>query len=88
MKHLSKKNTDQKTAPKAVRATFSLPASTIDEMERLRQKLASVGFILNRSELVRVGLVALELLSGKNVEKAIAEIDRLKAGRPKSIGSD
>ncbi|MDR3575390.1 MAG: hypothetical protein P4L50_16135 [Anaerolineaceae bacterium] len=88
MKHLSKKTTHQEMATKAVRATFSLPASTIDEMERLRQKLAAVGFILNRSELVRVGLVALESLSGRNIERAIAEIDRLKAGRPKSIDSD
>ena len=69
---------------KVIRATFSLPASFIDEMETLRLKFASEGYILNRSEVVRVGLVALESLSAKNASRAIKEIERLKAGRPKS----
>jgi hypothetical protein len=88
MKRFSKKAGRQNNVEKVIRATFSLPASVIGEMEALRHKLAADGHILNRSELVRVGLVALESLPAKNAGKAIAEIERLKAGRPKIVDGD
>lgn len=69
---------------RVVRATFSLPSSAVSEIEDLRKKLAAAGYILNRSELVRVGLAALTSLKSKEAERAIAKISRLKAGRPRT----
>jgi hypothetical protein len=73
---------------RVVRATFSLPSSTIIEIDKLRKKLAKDGHVLNKSEIVRVGLVALEHLSSRSAMKAIGEIERLKAGRPHFIEED
>lgn len=69
--------------PHAVRATFSLPDSAITEIEDLRTELARRGVILNRSEVVRLGLTALRQLSEKELLRSVHELDRLKAGRPK-----
>lgn len=70
-------------AKHAVRATFSLPASAIAEIEDLRTELAQRGVILNRSEVVRLGLIALRQLSDSECLRSVDELDRLKAGRPK-----
>lgn len=67
-----------------VRATFSLPSSALSEIDLLRKRLAMDGVILNKSEVVRVGLAALEGLPSRELRKAINEIDRLRAGRPPS----
>lgn len=67
---------------RVVRATFSLPGSALDEIEALRKKLALDGYILNKSEVVRIGLVALDGLPNRHAKKVISEIERLKAGRP------
>jgi len=67
-----------------VRATFSLPGSALTDIEAIRKKLALDGYILNKSEVVRVGLAALDTLSERHIKKAIGDIERLKAGRPHS----
>lgn len=83
MNNLEKSRSKKK--PHAIRATFSLPSETIEDIEGLRQKFAKDGHILNRSELIRVGLAALDTLSERSARKLISEIERLKAGRPKSF---
>ena len=83
MKNMQMKNASERKTDRVVRATFSLPASAIEEMNHLRIKLARAGHILNKSELIRVGIASLSEAAAKNAAKAIHKIDRLKAGRPK-----
>jgi hypothetical protein len=66
-----------------IRATFSLPRSCVEQLEKLRIKFARRGHILNRSELVRIGLAALDKIQQKEFQAALSGVERLKAGRPK-----
>lgn len=90
MKDISKikLNAIRSNSERVVRATFSLPSSTIIEIDQLRKKLAKEGYVLNKSEVVRAGLVALENLPSRSAMKAISAIERLRAGRPYNIGED
>jgi len=81
-KNTNGKKTVSKNSERIVRATFSLPGSALEKIEALRRKLALEGYMLNKSEVVRVGLVALDGLTTKHAEAVIREIERLKAGRP------
>lgn len=65
-----------------IRATFSLPENAIAEIDAIREKLARNGVILNKSEVVRAALIALEDLSDKRAQTVVRSIKRLKAGRP------
>jgi Arc/MetJ-type ribon-helix-helix transcriptional regulator len=85
MNNFLKKKTALDNTSVAVRATFSLPSTTLEEIENLRAKFAKKGYILNRSELIRAGLLALDALPERSAIKAIGELERLKAGRPKQI---
>ena len=82
---MNNQKTISKKSERVVRATFSLPGSALVEIEALRAKLALDGHLLNKSEVVRIGLVALDGLTNKNAKKVICEIERLKAGRPNLI---
>ena len=67
----------------AVRATFSLPSQAIEDLDDLRRSMGKRGFLLNRSELVRLGLAALRRLPEKQIRQEVEALDRLKAGRPR-----
>lgn len=69
---------------KVIRATFSLPDSCLEQLDRLQVKFGRKGHILNRSEVVRVGLAALEQMKQDELQSMVAYVERLKAGRPKS----
>lgn len=86
MNNLSKNSKKSSHARKmgVIRATFSLPESAVEEIDAIRKKLAQDGHILNKSEVVRVGLAALENISERHIRAAIGDIARLKAGRPSS----
>lgn len=87
MKEINKciKKTVSKNSERVVRATFSLPGSALGEIDALRKKLALDGYILNKSEVVRVGLVALDGLTNKHTKAVICELERLRAGRPSLV---
>jgi hypothetical protein len=68
---MNNKKTISKNSERVVRATFSLPGSALDEIESLRAKLALDGHLLNKSEVVRIGLMALDGLTNKNAKKII-----------------
>lgn len=66
-----------------VRATFSLPQSCVEQLGKLQVRYARQGVILNRSELVRLGLAALEVIPSRDFKEALGGMERFKAGRPK-----
>lgn len=82
MKNYPQKKDVPTTGSKVVRATFSLPKSCVDQLDDLRLKFGRKGHILNRSEVVRIGLAALEKLPSTEFQAALADVERLKAGRP------
>lgn len=65
------------------KATFSMPESSIDDIDRLRRKFGRHGMLLNRSEIIRAGLSALEAVSESQALKIASNLERLPPGRPR-----
>lgn len=70
-------------APKVVRDTFTLPPAEYALLEQLRARALSLGQIANKSEFVRAGLRALMEMSESDFRQAIAQVEKIKLGRPK-----
>lgn len=77
------KNTDDKARDKVIRASFTMPQSDYEKIVELKQLCLKAGVQVKKSELVRVGLHALSVLSAAQLKKAVAQIAPIKAGRPK-----
>lgn len=63
-------------------STFSLPAGEGGRIERIRLRLARSGHLLNRSEVVRLALLALEHVGDDVVEVLVSRLERQRPGRP------
>jgi len=66
---------------KVKRDTFTFPENEHQEIERMIKKLARKGRMLNKSEVVRLGLLALKQLGEKELAELSDSIDRVKQGR-------
>lgn len=55
-------------------------------IERLRVRSAHLGHLVNQSEVVRAGLIALENATDQDLQKCIDQLIRLEPGRPKHEG--
>lgn len=51
-------------------------------IDNLRLRLATVGVIPNRSELLRAGILALKDLDAKVLDELLGKVPKLKPGRP------
>lgn len=69
-------------AGRAVRESISLLAEESKVIDELRVKLAALGTIPNRSEVLRAGILALNNLSALELEKLVQQVPKLKPGRP------
>lgn len=71
--------------PKAravVRENFSLPPSDSELIEVLRRRAAREGVLLNRSELLRASLAALNRLSDAEIAAIGGQVPKIRTGRP------
>ncbi len=64
-----------------MRATFSLSPDDFERIESLRSALAKEGHILNKSEIVRLALLALATSSPAQRNPVLVDLARLKPGR-------
>lgn len=85
-----KDNKQQKTTKpgksikqKLIRDSFTLPENDYANLSILKAKCLQNGVEVKKSELVRAGLTALTKMSVAALVKAVAEVDKLKTGRPK-----
>lgn len=69
-------------AGRAVRESISLLAEESKVIDELRVKLAALGTIPNRSEVLRAGILALNNLSALELGKLVQQVPKLKPGRP------
>lgn len=63
-------------------STFSIPPAEGDRIDRVRIRLAQAGHLLNRSEVVRLGLIALEDVHQDTIGTLVDRLDRMRPGRP------
>ena len=71
---------------KVVRDTFSLPEGDYEKIARLRERFLTLAKNVNKSEVIRVGLHALEALDDQELLLLVEEkLVKVKPGRPTQI---
>lgn len=66
---------------KVVRETFSLPPQDVELIGQLREKCLAAGIYVSKSELVRAGLHALNILSVEVLRSTVSGVEKLPVGR-------
>ena len=78
-----KKNKKDETKVKVVRDSFTMPQADYDIIGALKQKALKAGLSVKKSELLRAGVHALDKLNITQLKQAIANLEKIKTGRPK-----
>jgi uncharacterized tellurite resistance protein B-like protein len=73
---------EQQKTRAVVRENFSLPPSDSELIEVLRRRAAREGVLLNRSELLRASLAALNRLSDAEIAAIGEQVPKIRTGRP------
>ena len=74
----------EKARQKLVRDSFTIPKKEYLVIEALKLRIAALGRMTKKSELLRAGIKALDAMSDKALLAALSEVPSLKTGRPKS----
>ncbi|MES2482212.1 MAG: hypothetical protein V4609_09470 [Pseudomonadota bacterium] len=78
-----KSDKDEKAKkPKMVRDSFTIPKAEYVALEALKQRAATAGTGVKKSELLRAGIKALVAMDDKQFAAAIAAVPAIKTGRP------
>lgn len=75
-------NFRKKTDRNVVRATFSLPHDTTEDIKNLVRKFGQCDRTLNKSEVIRIGLATLKRMNKNELQTAADKLVKLRAGRP------
>ena len=67
---------------KMIRDSFNMPESDYAKIAELKQKCLAAGVHVKKSELLRLGLTHLSILSKANLLRSVKQIERIKTGRP------
>jgi hypothetical protein len=70
---------------KVVRDSFTMPQADYDLISEIKQKALKAGLHVKKSELLRAGLQALSKLSAAQLKQAVANLEKIKTGRPKKV---
>jgi hypothetical protein len=70
---------------KVVRDSFTMPQADYDLIAEIKQKALKAGLHVKKSELLRAGLQALSKLSAAQLKQAVANLEKIKTGRPKKV---
>lgn len=68
--------------PKLVRDSFTFPEEEYRALVGMKKRLLAAGHEAKKGELVRAGMALLSRLDDAALVKALAEVEKLKAGRP------
>jgi len=69
---------------KLVRDSFTIPRDEYGVVDQLKLRLAKLGRITKKSELLRAGLKLLAALPDDGLTQALAAVPSIKTGRPKN----
>ncbi len=68
---------------KVIRDTFTIPSKEYKLIGFCKERLLKKGFNINKSELIRAGLILLNKLSDEELLQSCKQIEKVKTGRPK-----
>ncbi len=67
---------------KVVRVTFTMPPHDYQRIADLQQEGLQAALSLNKSEVIRAGLIALQALPAKKRLEILQSVEKIKPGRP------
>ncbi|WP_250517805.1 hypothetical protein [Caballeronia sp. INDeC2] len=67
---------------KVVRDSFTMPRTDYEKVAALKQKCLEAGVHVNKSELLRAGLLLLEMALMEELFAVVSAVERVKTGRP------
>lgn len=70
--------------PKLVRDSFTFPKDEYAVIEALKERLASLGQPVKKSELLRAGLKVLAAMTDAGLKASLQAVPSLKTGRPRA----
>jgi len=82
IKAVNPPKTDKTKKVKMVRDSFTMPETDYAQLAELKKKCLQSGVHVKKSELLRVGLLHLSRMPDSALLKAVAEVEKLKTGRP------
>jgi hypothetical protein len=82
-KHKKEKKSGDKV--RVVRDSFTMPQNDYALITSLKEKALSDGVHLKKSELLRAGLRSLSKLTTTQLKNAVADLEKIKTGRPKKV---
>lgn len=68
---------------KVVRDSFTFPKAEYEQLARVKERALALGISVKKGELLRCGMALLASTSDKALAAAIANLPKIKAGRPK-----
>lgn len=68
-----------------LRKTFSIPEDEISVFKKIKNRALDYRVVISDSEIVRLGLILLSNLEDKAFQARILNVNKLPAGRPKSL---
>ena len=83
-----KKNAGQPKKPedkavKVIRDSFTMPQTDYGLIGELKKRSLRLGYQVNKSEIIRAGLQALDKMNEDEFIGKLTEIEKIKTGRPK-----
>lgn len=73
---------DQISNGRVIRDSFTTPADDYGLIAQIKQRCLKAGVSVNKSEVLRAGLHALETMSDKELLKVVERLAKVKTGRP------
>lgn len=68
---------------KVIRDTFSMPEDDYGIIAHLRHECMLLGIAMNKGEILRAGLHALNTMSSQELKESALSVEKIKTGRPK-----
>lgn len=67
---------------KVIRGSYTMPPDDHELIEKLKTKCLNLGIVMNKGEILRAGLHALNRLSPSEVKVVAETVEKVKTGRP------
>lgn len=67
---------------KVIRDSFTIPGDEYELISQIKKRCMKVGVGVNKSEVLRAGLAALDAMSDRELASLFGKLARVKTGRP------
>lgn len=68
--------------PKVVRDSFTMPVSDYEQLKALKKSCLALGVNIKKGELLRAGIMSLAAMGNSELLALLAEVEKIKTGRP------